>query len=367
MKRLSIISAALLLLAGNIRAQTFPRIGYAGLMITNVLGASQMTTTPSAPVISGVSPGTPGSTAITITWTTDVLATNNTVDYGISTSYTNSAALNTSATSHTVSLSSLVASTTYHYRVRSTSAASGLSATNSDGTFTTASSGGGGITADVWEDFEFSTLDASSLAAHDHTSTGSWTVSATTNLALNTSGERATTSQINSATDAGTNGLIRYYNVASSDYIRYSAGSALGNTSFGFWYYLPTLGNAKAVYLLKIMDPAFADVGVEVAFYDNNGSNCKVLIGASTGTNVFTQNAWYWLTGKIVKNSTSYLSVYNSSGTRVETDLTVTAANKDPSYFYLGGNSANSAGMSGAGYFDDFVLDWTDATYPLGP
>ena len=71
-----------------------------------------------------------------MTWTTNE-ASNTQVDYGTTTSYGTSSTLNSSlVTSHSVGLTGLAASTTYHYRVRSSDAAGNL-ALSSDFTFTT--------------------------------------------------------------------------------------------------------------------------------------------------------------------------------------------------------------------------------------
>ncbi len=91
-------------------------------------------TTP--PTISGV--GSPGVTynAATIGWTTNE-ASDTQVDYGTTAGYGSSTVLNASmVTSHSASLSSLTASTTYHYRVKSKDAAGNL-ATSGDFTFAT--------------------------------------------------------------------------------------------------------------------------------------------------------------------------------------------------------------------------------------
>ncbi len=92
-----------------------------------------------APTISAVSPGTPNADSATITWTTDQSA-DSLVEYGTSTSYGLSESAATLTTSHSVTLSNLTASTTYHYRVKSTNAAS-KSSTSSDYTFATTDGG----------------------------------------------------------------------------------------------------------------------------------------------------------------------------------------------------------------------------------
>jgi len=108
-------------------------------------------TTP--PVISGVSASVTTSSA-TVAWTTNE-ASDTQVDYGTTTSYGSSSALNNSlVTSHSAFASGLSASTVYHYRAKSRDAAGNLAATG-DFTFTTASApppppdpGGGGVITD---------------------------------------------------------------------------------------------------------------------------------------------------------------------------------------------------------------------------
>ena len=91
-------------------------------------------TTP--PTISGVSISGVTVSDVTISWTTNELADTQ-VDYGLTTSYGNSTALNSSlVTSHSVTLSGLLAGTTYHYRVKSRDVVNNLTAP-SDNTFTT--------------------------------------------------------------------------------------------------------------------------------------------------------------------------------------------------------------------------------------
>src|SRR5258705_4014733 len=73
----------------------------------------------SSPIITGIIAGSLTTSAATITWTTDKLSDSQ-VDYGVTTAYGSSSPLNASpVTSHSVGLSGLTASTTYHFRVRS--------------------------------------------------------------------------------------------------------------------------------------------------------------------------------------------------------------------------------------------------------
>ncbi|MFH1574762.1 MAG: fibronectin type III domain-containing protein, partial [Acidobacteriota bacterium] len=91
-------------------------------------------TTP--PVITGVASSNVTSSGATIAWATNE-PSDTQVDYGTTTAYGASSPLNpTMVTSHSVVLSGLSASTTYHYRVRSRDAANNL-AVSGNFTFTT--------------------------------------------------------------------------------------------------------------------------------------------------------------------------------------------------------------------------------------
>ena len=88
------------------------------------------------PVISSLGASGVTATSATVTWTTNEVSTSQ-VDYGLTTSYGQTTPLDaTKVTSHTVSLSSLTASTLYHYRARSKDTA-GNETLSADATFTT--------------------------------------------------------------------------------------------------------------------------------------------------------------------------------------------------------------------------------------
>ncbi len=82
-------------------------------------------------VITGVS-----SSEVTLTWNTDS-ATTTIVDYGTTSSYGSQEQESTLSTSHSITLTSLSANTSYHYRISSTDDSSNTT-TTSDNTFATA-------------------------------------------------------------------------------------------------------------------------------------------------------------------------------------------------------------------------------------
>jgi hypothetical protein len=93
---------------------------------------------PVGPVISSVQATGITSSSANIGWTTSIAADSQ-VEYGTTTAYGLSTALDTTrVTSHTVAVTGLTAGTTYHYRVKSTDSVGNL-AVSGDFTFTTSS------------------------------------------------------------------------------------------------------------------------------------------------------------------------------------------------------------------------------------
>jgi hypothetical protein len=85
--------------------------------------------------VSGVQAGNIGPTSAVISWQTNNAA-NSRVDYGLTTAYGSSVSDGSSALNHALTLPSLTASTTYHYKVTSVDG-TGQTASSLDGTFTT--------------------------------------------------------------------------------------------------------------------------------------------------------------------------------------------------------------------------------------
>jgi hypothetical protein len=102
-----------------------------------------------APVIANVAASSITSSGAVITWTTDK-ASSSQVNYGTTTAYGNSSPVNaTLVTSHSVTLSGLLASTLYHYQVQSADSAGTLGGT-ADSTFTTATAAVSSCPCTIW-------------------------------------------------------------------------------------------------------------------------------------------------------------------------------------------------------------------------
>ena len=151
---------------------TIKLIGKApGVVLDRLIVTSDMTCTPTgngnncvsvqdttAPVLSSIAAGSITSNGAVISWTTNEAADTQ-VFYGTTTNYGLSSPLvTTKVTTHSVPLSGLSASTTYHYTVNSRDAAGNL-ATSSDKTFTTTTQTY--LAADINQDGHVNILDIS--------------------------------------------------------------------------------------------------------------------------------------------------------------------------------------------------------------
>lgn len=203
-----------------------------------------------------------------------------------------------------------------------------------------------GQTVDVYEDFE-DALD------------GSWSE---TDSGGNLDPQDA------SANYAGTYGMSLNLD-ATVAYFDYSVGSSETDVSVGFWFNPTAMGtNFTESMEIFIAGASAGSPTVRLYYYDVGNVYTLRLRGTGFGANNKTLpsvGAWYWITLDIVQNSTCTLRVYAADESEVDsgTSVTVTANDVAVSHIFLGTNSVTA--VSGTLYYDDFVADWTDATYPL--
>jgi hypothetical protein len=239
-------------------------------------GAFEYASTPdtTAPTISGVGNSTPTSSGATVSWNTDEAADTQ-VEYGLTTSYGSSTALNAVlGTSHSAGLSGLAAGTTYHFRVKSRDAAGNL-ATSADFTFTTAPADTTGPTV-------------SGVGSSGVSGTGA-TVAWTTNEAADTQVEYGSTTSYGSTTtlngsmvtshSAALGGLtantVYHYRVRSRD----AAGNLTVSGDFTFTTSAP---DVTPPTVSNVASSGVSVSGATVAWTTNEAADSQVEYGTTT-------------------------------------------------------------------------------------
>lgn len=239
------------------------------------------------------------------------------------------------------------------------------------------------ITVDLWQTFDFTTLDTTNLAANDNTAVGTWTVTnPDTTLATSASGEKISTGLINGNSDAGgTRGLSFTPPTPSSDNVTidYEYDVEKDEVSFGFWYKFPAafIGSDDEHDILYV-ENALGENELYVKHTDHGGpaggGNGDLFL--YTGEDEYSSrivisdrpDEWLWITAKLEVGGLHRLRVFDEDGNQIGSEQTRTAHLSEPYHTaHLGSAVGALQGHSGSLYFDDWVMDWTDATFPLGP
>lgn len=228
---------------------------------------------------------------------------------------------------------------------------------------TVASSGGvvGNMVAGLWQTFEFATVTVGNLAANDNNASAVWTIVGTTPTTSAT-GERATISTVNSTADTGTLGLAVDNNTGGSlklDLLTYPT-----TQSVGFWVKTaPTNGTYNPIYSLGETGGEGSSI-CYVRCTNTAGTLSFTLTGSTTSAGVtVSSGTFYWLTLKIVKTGTCLLRVYDTTGSLVGSEQSVTGNTFNSFYHGIGGGGTSI----GTTYYDDLVIDYATAAFPFGP
>jgi len=228
-----------------------------------------------APVLSSIGTSGLSNNSVTITWTTVEVSTSQ-VEYGTTTTYGSSSPLyNNSVTSHSVTLNNLSATTTYHFRVKSTDAAGNL-ATSGDYTFTTAAPPD--TTAPV----------ISGVGTGNITTTGV-TITWTTNEASSSQAEFGTTTAYGSSSTLDNNSVTSHsvtlnnLSATTTYHFRVKSTDAAGNlvTSGDYTFTTATPPDTTAPVISSVGAGNMTTTGVTITWTTNEASTSKVEYGTS--------------------------------------------------------------------------------------
>jgi hypothetical protein len=237
-------------------------------------------------------------------------------------------------------------------------------------------------TVDMWQTFDFPTLNTTNLAANAHTALGSWYIFNDGDASTSNSGEKTAPAVFNGVSDsAGSEGLA-YANNGTAyrpGTIQYVFDTPKKSFTTGFWLYVPsgmtgvygehdvlsiyTVNSGKDTYL-KLGDPTGTEMQLRSFIYDYDSN------GYSTEYVALPQSAWYWIAVDYRNNDTVVVDVYDASlafvGSVNHASDGATPDDEIVSMWIGSFIGASAAGMSGTIYWDDWVINWTDPKHPIG-
>lgn len=229
------------------------------------------------------------------------------------------------------------------------------------------------------------TISAGTMSSLIHTSgtfpAGTWTVGGSTVKIAGS--EQATLGSISVggttyAPGSGTR-CIQFQDFYHEDnsYIRYSFTSSFsGNISAGFWFWSPTDtdGGAKWPDIFRFLASGGGWSVVQlhdsstptIVMHTGNDSSSTQTDGASI---TIAYATWYWISVSAVRNGTCNVRVYDTSGSLVGTSSRNPGITHNWASFDFGRADQHgvATSYSGHGLFDNLIMDFTDASDPLGP
>jgi hypothetical protein len=226
-----------------------------------------------------------------------------------------------------------------------------------------------GITYDMWVDFEQCTSGSAPtttcLANSTHGTAGAWDVSSMAGLiTIQTAGQAPKPTG-----DTGTLGMA--YNVANGGvgYIQWTPPSPLTSFSFGLWYKTGQPGPyIEGPHFITLNNVAYGNMERLSDERSSGDSTRQIRVSpvdvAVTG---LADNTWYWCTVKWVEGGAGSFSVYDASLNFVGTVDFTDNTNVPAQQILLGNTSATTAETGETTYFDDLIVDYTNANFPLVP
>jgi hypothetical protein len=238
---------------------------------------------------------------------------------------------------------------------------------------------------DMWQTFDFPTLNTANLAANAHTTLGSWNMVNDGDASTSNSGEKTAPAVFNGVSDsAGSEGLA--YENNGTEYrpgtVQYVFDTRKKSFTTGFWLYVPSgmTGNDDNEHDVLSINTFYSgtdtylklmNIGVSEMILKSFIYYVDIQVGYySTGYVSLPQNAWYWIAVDYRNNDTVIFDVYDASLAFVgSVNHASDGATPDDEIIGMWIGSligASEAGMSGTLYWDDWVINWTNPKHPIG-
>jgi hypothetical protein len=233
---------------------------------------------------------------------------------------------------------------------------------------------GGGPPPSAYIDFESSTdgttVDTAILAASTHCGNGVWSLSTDPiiGMTISTSGQKQLPLPVTTCgtpyTDAtGTRGL-QYDMSQTARRATYSWSTTSNSASVGFFFEIT----------VSVSDPNFytvfnIDGGLDYAALNTHGG--AMYLETVTGLSnpiPMSPNVWYWVTMQYNAGGTHYMQAYETTNwTMLGSVSRVAGGNYQPDGIEIGRNGSESGFPSAYWYYDNIVMDYVTAKFPLLP
>jgi hypothetical protein len=154
-------------------------------------------------------------------------------------------------------------------------------------------------------------------------------------------------------------------------YIQWNLPAGKSALSFGLWYETGQPGAwVEGPHFITLFNNGFGPLERLSDERDGLSNLREIRVSPLAGRAVeipVADNTWYWCTVKWVEKGTGSFSVYDTSLNLVGT-VNFTNHTRFPVQSILLGNSQTTTGASGTtAYFDNLIVDYTHASFPLLP
>lgn len=230
-------------------------------------------------------------------------------------------------------------------------------------------SGASNITADLWQTFE-GALTQGGLQDNDHHGSALWTVSGA-GKSVDAASQFTLLSTVNSLTDTGAQGLLVDNNTGTGE-VKLDLNISFPyptTQSVGFEFEISTLTDGTYTFPYVIGETGGSGGAIIRVKVSRSGSTYSLYLNEPTtptdsGAVVISTGTRYKVRIKVVSGGTCLLRVYDAAGALIGSEQSVTGGNFRTDYHQFLAQSASSTGVY---RLDNFLVDYTTATFPLGP
>lgn len=233
---------------------------------------------------------------------------------------------------------------------------------------------GGGPPPSAYIDFENgangTTITTDVLAAGTHCGNGIWSLSTDPiiGMAISTAGQKQLASPVTTcgaqyADAAGTRGL-RYDMSQTARRAIYTWSTTSNSASAGFFFQI-TLSDTNYYTVLNIEGNGGQDYA---AVNIHDGAMYLETENGITNPIAMSPNVWYWVTIQYNGGGTHHMQVYDTTNWMLLGSASGAATgNYQPTAILIGRNGSESGFPTGYWYYDNIVVDYLTAKFPIVP